>query len=115
MSRMSRTDASLLGRWWWSVDRPSVAIVAMIIVIGVVVLLAAGPSAAARLRISNEFYFSMKQLMFLGPAILMMLTISFLTPLQTRRLGVVVFAGMLVLMVAAVLFSSGINLSLIHI
>ena len=109
MSRLSRADASLLGRWWWSVDRPNVAILAIIIVIGAVVLMAAGPSASSRMRIANEFHFPMKQFVFLGPALFVMLSVSFLTPLQTRRLGVIVFAGMLVLMLSALLFGGDIN------
>ncbi|MBL4618689.1 MAG: hypothetical protein JKX88_01155, partial [Marinicaulis sp.] len=50
MKYISRTDNSIIGRWWWSVDRPSLALLAIIILIGAVVLMAAGPSAAARLH-----------------------------------------------------------------
>lgn len=106
MREISRADNSIFARWWWSVDRASLALLVPIILAGVVVLLAAGPSAAARLHISDEFHFPMRQVIFLAPALAAMIAVSFLTPLQARRVGVLVFAASMILMLAA-LFSSG--------
>lgn len=78
-------------------------------VIGGVVLMAAGPSAAARIRNVSEFHFPMRQLIFLGPTILLMTALAFLTPLQARRLGVFVFAGALFLMVFVLIFGGEVN------
>ena len=109
MTTFSRTDNSFLGRWWWSVDRTNLAILAMIMMIGFVVLLAAGPSAAARLRISNEFHFPMRQFMFLAPTIFLIFCVSMLSPLQARRFGVLMFAGAIGLMVFTLIFGGEIN------
>ena len=109
MRHFSRADDSAFSRWWWSVDRTMIALLVPIIMIGVIVLMAAGPAAANRLGIENEFRFPMRQLIFLIPAIILMVGVSFLSPLQARRLGVVVFAGALGLMVLTVLFGGSIN------
>ncbi len=109
MKPISRADDSIFSRWWWSVDRPSLAVLALIMLIGAVVLMAAGPSAAARLRIANEFHFPLRQLIFLAPALLMIIGVSFLTPLQARRVGVVVFVGAIFLMLFVLLLGGDIN------
>ncbi len=109
MRSISRADNSLFGRWWWSVDRPMLAVLAPIIIIGAAALTAAGPAAAGRLRIDNDFHFVFRQALFLAPAIVAMLAISLLTPLQARRFGVLLFTGALFLMLATLLFSSDVN------
>ncbi|MHA7872497.1 MAG: FtsW/RodA/SpoVE family cell cycle protein, partial [Hyphococcus sp.] len=109
MRHISRADNSVLGRWWWSVDQVSLAVLALIIVVGVVVLMAAGPSAAARLRIANEFHFPLRQFLFLAPALVAVVGISFLTPLQARRFGVILFCISLVLMLIVLLSSADVN------
>ena len=87
----SRMDRSILARWWWSVDHINLGIIAMIILIGMVLIMAAGPVAAARLSIPNDFHFAARQFVFLLPAIVLMVGASLLTPLQIRRFGVIVF------------------------
>lgn len=109
MKTISRTDDTLFARWWWSVDRPMIAVLAPLILIGVVALTAAGPGAADRLRIDDDFHFPLRQALFMGPAIAIMIGLSFLTPLQARRFGVIVFAGALALIIFALIFSSEIN------
>ena len=109
MSRISRADESLFARWWWSVDRPSLAILGMIILAGCVLVLAAGPAAAARLRIQSEFYFAIKQFLFLAPAIVAMVAISMMTPLQARRLGVLVFVGGVVMMIVTLIIGGDVK------
>ncbi|MEX0644419.1 MAG: FtsW/RodA/SpoVE family cell cycle protein [Parvularculaceae bacterium] len=109
MKALSRIDTSLLARWWWSVDRVTLALVALIVTSGFVVLMAAGPAAAARLRIADSFHFPIRQLLFLGPALGLMLAVSLSSPLQARRLGAVVFAAALVLMLLALFIAPEVN------
>ena len=54
MSVFARTDTSVLGRWWWTVDRWAMAAVALLIGIGMVLTLAASPPVAVRLVASGE-------------------------------------------------------------
>jgi len=109
MRTPSRLDTSPLARWFWSVDHIALALVAAIVLIGTVLLLAAGPAAAARLHIADSFHFPLRQLVFLGPALVLMLIVSMLTPLQARRLGTLVFAAAAVLIAVAVLFAPEVN------
>ncbi len=109
MKAPSRIDTSPLARWWWSLDRVSALLVAAILSIGLVLLLAAGPGAAVRFGIDNDFHFSVRQLLFLGPSLVLMAGVSMLSPLQARRFGVLVFAGALLLMIAAVTIGPEIN------
>ena len=109
MKRLSRLDNSPFAQLWWSIDRPSLAILSLIIVIGAIVLMAAGPTAAARFSNVSEFHFPMRQMMFMVPTVLLMVSIAFLTPLQARRLGVFIFAGALAVMVLVLLFASEVN------
>ncbi len=109
MKPVSRLDESLFARWWWSVDRPSLAILALIIMIGAVLIIAAGPPAAMRLRIADEFHFPIRQFIFLAPALVLIIGVSLLPPLQARRLGVLTFAGALLLMLVALLVGGEVN------
>lgn len=102
-------DDSPLARWWWSVDHALLAILAGLMLFGVILVFAAGPGAAARLDIEDSFHFPLRQLAFLAPAIFVLLGVSMLTPLQSRRLGSVIFALAFVMLFAALLFAPEIN------
>lgn len=106
---VSRVDNSSAARWWWSVDHVSLLILAALMTIGVVLVFAAGPGAAIRLGIEDTFHFPMRQLVFIPPAIAVMIGISTLTPLQARRLGAVLFAIAFVLLAGVLLFAPEIN------
>ena len=64
---LSRADTSLLGRWWWSVDRWTLVAIATLIGFGYVMMLAASPAVAERIgETRNAFIF--KQVGFLALA-----------------------------------------------
>ncbi len=109
MKAPSRMDNSAAARWWWSVDHVSLGILAALTTIGVILILAAGPGAAARLGIADSFHFPIRQLVFIIPAAAVVLGVSTLTPLQARRLGSGVFVLAIVLAVGALLFAPEIN------
>lgn len=109
MKRLSRTDDSVFARLWRSIDRPALGVLLLIIVIGGVVLMAAGPSAAARIRGVSEFHFPVKQFILLAPTLLLMTAVALLTPLQARRLGVFVFLAAIALMLVLLLMGGDVN------
>ncbi len=109
MKAISRLDTSPAARWWWSVDHPSLLMLTALMTIGVVLVFAAGPGAAARLGIEDPFHFPLRQVTFLPPAVAVMLGVSMLTPLQARRFGTVLFALSLAALIAAVTFAPEIN------
>ena len=90
MTTFARTDRSVLGRWWWTVDRWTLAAVAALLLTGVVLIMAASPPVAERIG-ADAFHFVRRHFMFLVPAVGMMLAISLLSPRGVRRVAVLVF------------------------
>jgi len=98
MITLSRTDTSIVGRWWWTVDRWLLIAIGVLVVLGTVLTLAASPAVANRIGLAS-FHFVLRQIAFLVPALLIMLGVSLLTPVGVRRLASIVFLGALVGMV----------------
>lgn len=96
----TRTDTSVLGRWWWTVDRWLLAATMLLIVIGVILLMAAGPAAAARIG-ADPFHFVRRQFLFLPLTVAVIFGVSMMSPLWVRRLAVVGFAASVLLMMLA--------------
>ncbi|MBI1776974.1 MAG: cell division protein FtsW [Proteobacteria bacterium] len=88
MSAIARSDTSVLGRWWWTVDRWTLAALAMIIGIGAILILAASPAVAQRIGLDG-FYFVRRQMLLLLPAVTLMVLISLASPMAVRRIAVV--------------------------
>ncbi|MBI1394085.1 MAG: cell division protein FtsW [Alphaproteobacteria bacterium] len=109
MAEPHRLDASALAHWWRTVDRVLLATCGALLAIGVVLLLAAGPSAANRLGIENAFHFPMRQTAFLFPAIAIVVGVSMVSPLDARRIGVVAFIGALMTMAMLPLIANDVN------
>ena len=100
---VSRAERTPFGEWWWTVDRLTLAALGALMLAGIVLGLAASPPVAARLGL-DPFHFVNRQLLFLLPAIMVMLAVSFLTPQQIRRLSLAVFLLSLVLVAATPMF-----------
>jgi len=49
---LDRTDRSLVGVWWWTVDKWLLASAMMLIVIGTLLVMAAGPAVANLIQLS---------------------------------------------------------------
>ena len=90
MISVPRNDTSVVGHWWWTVDRWSLAGVLTIMAFGVMLTMAASPPAAERIG-ADTFHFVRRQLVFLPIALALMIGISLLSPRQVRRLALVVF------------------------
>jgi len=83
---LSRSDTSVLGRWWWTVDRWTLLAVGTLIGFGYVMMLAASPAVAERLHQSRDV-FILKQVVFLALAGLVVVAVSLLSPRGVRRLA----------------------------
>jgi cell division protein FtsW len=108
MAGISRTDTSLVARWWWTIDRWNLAALISIAGIGALMALAASPSVAERIGL-DTFYFARRQFVYLMLAIIVMFSVSLLSPRGIRRLAVACLAASLVLMAAVLLFGSEIK------
>jgi cell division protein FtsW len=103
MTTWARTDTSIVGRWWWTVDRWLLAALLSIGVIGVIVTLAASPAVATRIGL-DTFYFARRQMVFIAMALVIMITVSFLSVRGVRRLAALTTIGAIVLMIATLVF-----------
>lgn len=88
---VSRAQRTPFGEWWWTVDQLTLAAIGALLLAGVVLSLAASPPVAGRLGL-EPFYFVNRHILFLLPAIAVMLGMSFLNGKQIRRIAIVVFA-----------------------
>ncbi|MDG2244162.1 MAG: putative peptidoglycan glycosyltransferase FtsW [Rhodospirillaceae bacterium] len=107
-SAFTRSDTSVVGRWWWTVDRWLLVSSGALIVIGMILTLAAGPPAAERIG-ADTYHFVRKQSVFLPVAIAVMLGISLLPALWIRRVAVVGLFGAFMMMFGTLLLGAEIN------
>ena len=96
MTAFSRLDSSLLGRWWWTVDRWTITALIALAAAGAILTLAASPPVAERLNL-DTFYFARRQLLVLPVAIGVMLAVSLLNRDGVRRLALFMFTMSIVL------------------
>ena len=103
MTTFSRTDKSLLGRWWWTVDRLTIGAIITLATAGAILIVAASPPVAERANL-DTFHFAFRQFMFLPLAMITMLVVSLLDRSDVRRLALIVFviAAILMLLTLAV-------------
>jgi cell division protein FtsW len=94
MPALSRADTSVIGRWWWSVDRVTLLALAVLIGIGYVLALAATPGISMHLTDPHTMAM-IKQIMFLGLGGAAMLGMSMLSVRQVKLaalgMGIVFF------------------------
>ena len=105
---IGRTDTSVLGRWWWTVDRWTLSALVIIAGIGAVLTLAASPPAAERIGL-DTFHFARRQFLFLPLALAIMVGVSLLSVRGVRRLSALIFVGAVILMVAVLIFGTEIK------
>ncbi|MCB9978180.1 MAG: cell division protein FtsW [Rhodospirillales bacterium] len=101
----SRTDTSLLGQWWWTVDRKLLAALLGLMGFGIVLVTSSGPAVAERIGY-GQYHFIERHLIVLGPALALMIGLSFLPPVWVRRASVLVLAGCLVAMAGILVFGT---------
>lgn len=108
MSLWSRTDNSPLSRWWWTVDRATLIAVFALMAAGLVLVLAASAPIAARHQLP-PLHFFMRQLVFVGPSIALMLGLSLVSLEQIRRWALPAFGLVYLLLLCTLLFGANMN------
>lgn len=94
----ARNDRSVLGQWWWSIDRGMLLILFTIIIIGVILSFSASPALAVQLGLSR-FYFVKRHLLYLIPSLCLIVGVSLCNPIQLRKLSFVLLIITSVLLV----------------
>jgi cell division protein FtsW len=97
--RFARIDQSLVARWWWTVDRWSLAALATLIGFGVVMSLAASPPVAERIGYDG-LHFVRRHLAMLPLALGLMFAVSLQPPRTIRRIALIGFGISLALLAA---------------
>ncbi|MEX2643231.1 MAG: putative peptidoglycan glycosyltransferase FtsW [Acetobacterales bacterium] len=105
---LSRADTSLVGRWWWTVDRWTLAALAVLLVCGAILALAASPPVAERIGL-ERFYFARRQFLYLPVAGLVLLSVSLLDQRGIRRLALATFLVAWLLSLFVALFGTEIK------
>ena len=82
MSR--RAKRSPVADWWWTVDRWFLAAFLLLMGLGIVLSFAASPAVAERIGL-DSFHFVKRQIVFMIPALIVMISVSFLSARQIRR------------------------------
>ncbi|MGE4482332.1 FtsW/RodA/SpoVE family cell cycle protein [Acidocella sp.] len=83
MPQLSRADTSLVGRWWWSVDRVALMALAVLLGVGYVLALAASPGLSAHITDPRTLAM-IKQIIFLLTGGVIMLGLSMLSLRQVK-------------------------------
>ncbi len=83
---ISRIDQSMLGRWWWTVDRWTVVAIGILCAFGAILTLAASPAVAERIG-TDSFHFVRHQLALMPVMLTILFGISLQSPRDLRRLA----------------------------
>ena len=102
---VSRVERTPFAAWWWTVDRLSLAAMIALMLAGIVLSLAASPPVAARLGL-EPFYFVNRHILYLAPALLVLLVTSLLSERTIRRTALLVFVVSLLLVAATLMFGA---------
>lgn len=90
--RFVRRDASVLGRWWWTVDHWLLGGVFLLVLIGIALSFSASPCVAERIGLPR-FFFVKRHLLMVPFSLLLMTAVSLLSPSQVRKLALFIFCG----------------------
>jgi cell division protein FtsW len=104
-----RTDRSLLGRWFWTVDRVALGLIGLLLLLGLVILFSASPAGAKRVSFAHDaslgpLFFFNRQLVYLAIAAPILIGCSMLSKTMVRRLGSIGFIVCLMLLFAVLGF-----------
>lgn len=103
MTAFARSDTSLLGQWWWTIDRWTLAAICALAGTGIVMALAASPSVAVT-HGYDFFYLARRQLLYVPLAAAALLGVSLLSPKGVVRASAALLA-LSALLVAATFFA----------
>lgn len=90
MTSFSRADASVLGWWWWTIDRWTLVALGIIIILGAFLNMSASPAVAERIG-SDSYFFIRKHLQLMPITLFLLLGTSLLSPKAILKGGFILF------------------------
>ncbi|QYE35091.1 putative lipid II flippase FtsW [Polymorphobacter sp. PAMC 29334] len=113
MKHLSRNDRSTLGRWFWTIDKPLLTLVLLLIGLGVIAVAAASPVAARRYSGGNfhvdDLFYLKRQIMWVLAGVPLMLAVSMLPMTWAKRVAIGGTIGFLVMLFAVPFVGSEVN------
>lgn len=100
MTVLSRSEKSVLGNWWWTVDRWTLGALLVLAAAGILLVSAASPAVAERLGLS-PFHFLLRHVLILVPSIGIMLLVSLAERKTLWRISTLVLLAAMALMVVS--------------
>ena len=102
---VGRADRSPVARWFWTIDRPLLAMLVILIGVGIIAVAAASPAASLRLSGPGlkmpPLHFLQRQLIWVALGLPLMLAVSMMAKDTARRFSIFGF-GIAMLLLAAV-------------
>lgn len=108
MLSLARTNTSLIGQWWWTVDRWALAALMLLILLGVLLIMAASPAVADQHHWSS-FHFIKKHILFLIPTLILLIGLSLLSLQDIKWFALGIFGVSLVGLVLTLLMGTEIK------
>jgi cell division protein FtsW len=113
MTPLGRNDRTLLGRWFWTIDRVLLLMVLMLIGIGLIAVAAASPAASHRysggsVQLGDLHYFK-RHVFWVLAGLPVMLGVSMLNVVWARRLAIAGTLGFLLALAAVPFLGSEAN------
>ncbi len=96
---VTRVDRGPVARWWWTIDLYFLGAFLALMGLGVILSFAASPAVAERIGL-DSYHFVERQIMFMAPALVCMIAVSFLEPKQLRRFALLMLVGAIIMMLA---------------
>ncbi|MDR2723784.1 MAG: putative lipid II flippase FtsW [Holosporaceae bacterium] len=90
MLDISRESNSILGKWWWTVDRIILFAFLVLMALGILLAATATPMVADRIGI-EKLYFLKRHLLYLAPALAITFFISLLDEPRIKKFALVLF------------------------
>ena len=106
---MSRSDTSPVARWWWTLDRISLACIGALMTIGIFMGFAASPAATGHANSAGNFSYAIKQFAFATAAFMILLGVSSLNARQARIMAACVYALGLIGALLALIAGADVN------
>lgn len=96
--KLDRRNGTLIGRWWWTVDRPIFFVMMGLVFMGVFMVAAGSPPVAQRIGLP-DFYFVTRHQIFLAVSVLVMVVVSMLPHAHIKRLALAGLAVSILLLI----------------
>lgn len=108
MILFSRSDNSVLARWWWTIDRWLLVMVGLLLAAGLLLNFAASPAVAEDHGLP-PLHFVKRQAFFILPALGLMFAVSLCSLKRARRLAILALPVMLCALVATLVIGPPFN------